>query len=58
MQLRHPCSVTGSRPASRSSTGTWPIRDLPGVLADVERVTDSPARSFVQWALDHAGDFR
>ncbi len=27
-------------------------------LPTVEQVTGRPARSFAQWALDHAGDFR
>jgi hypothetical protein len=31
--------------------------ELPS-LPTVERVTGRPARSFAQWARDHAGDFR
>jgi hypothetical protein len=28
------------------------------VSPDVERITGSPARTFAQWATDHAADFR
>ena len=28
------------------------------VIATVEEITDEPARTFRQWALDHAGEFR
>jgi uncharacterized protein YbjT (DUF2867 family) len=32
--------------------------DSPGVLSTVQRVTGAPARTFVQWAHEHAGAFR
>lgn len=55
---RHYEAVMGAEHAAGAVAHWASLVDAPErATADVERVTGHPARTFAQWARDHAGDF-